>query len=591
MNWSLTRGSLSRLTMNSSNSATISFTYSNNESSSPNESGEDSGRYSYRSNEPHAPLGNKPGLNRNQSIKTSRFGANASVLSLTPPHERWRHVNGVDITDDDIVLGRGIGKSHLGNIKFRGLVRKFKYEYLRAPKAAKPRVAEKVVREWRKNGGRFLATKNGGGGCADIRKRAWYDVGDKKAREKASMSLRERTPETVPMLEAIRREKGAEMAHEDEDQENNGSVRPPLRSTSTFFNSPSFLAHPSNVNHHLLPRNYYTRYDGGVQFTQGQAAHEEPRAPPPYAVARPPPQNIRGPASDYEAVQYPPPSSPYWRDYSGGRSSTTTRRDRDLSPRPAGREHFYERKARSVFEATFRSEVLAEVRKTVAEQNSKIEQQAKLIALLEEKLGKRDCEDKAKAANTNQQEKEDDTGITTGVVKVSTKTPEAPIKKVKEEDTTSDSHRVPSRHIFQNPGLLTPVQENLEGGASFEGTCGQWMLEWFPEATEVNNHSGLSFSNELPLRRPVITASASPCPPPVRPNYAHKATSPLAAAPSWPLTKSPAMEFLAQASSTKRSTSRAEEAVAPLLPILPRQKKQKTSMQDVDEPTTMMTSV
>mmetsp|Transcript_20010 Transcript_20010/g.36740 ORF Transcript_20010/g.36740 Transcript_20010/m.36740 type:complete len:832 (+) Transcript_20010:304-2799(+) len=100
---------------------------------------------------------------------------------------------------NDILCGRGGGtNAHPGNIKFRKLVAAHKLRYLAASKSDKPGVARDVVREWRAMDppGRFLAKmdkKSGGGsGGGEDDAVIWHDVGDKKAREKASQCLRER---------------------------------------------------------------------------------------------------------------------------------------------------------------------------------------------------------------------------------------------------------------------------------------------------------------------------------------------------------------------------------------------------------------
>eukprot|EP00984_Skeletonema_dohrnii_P021333 scaffold10641_cov75-Skeletonema_dohrnii-CCMP3373.AAC.1 len=128
--------------------------------------------------------------------------------------------------ENDILCGRGGGtNAHSGNIKFRKLVAAHKLRYLAASKSDKPNVARDVVKEWRGMNppGRFLAkmdvkmmislnlitveeikeeqlqqqqeVSGGGGGNGKTKKKEkvfWYDVGDKKAREKASQCLRER---------------------------------------------------------------------------------------------------------------------------------------------------------------------------------------------------------------------------------------------------------------------------------------------------------------------------------------------------------------------------------------------------------------
>ncbi|KAL7466959.1 hypothetical protein ACHAXS_008458 [Conticribra weissflogii] len=147
---------------------------------------------------------------------------------------------------NDILCGRGGGtNAHPGNVKFRKLVATHKLRYLAASKSDKPAVARDVVKEWRAMDppGRFLAkmevgedgmpvvgggrdrdnenddeddcktnqndnhgnsnnsnnnnnnnhnNNNNNGGSSGNTTTLWYDVGDKKAREKASQCLRER---------------------------------------------------------------------------------------------------------------------------------------------------------------------------------------------------------------------------------------------------------------------------------------------------------------------------------------------------------------------------------------------------------------
>ena len=109
---------------------------------------------------------------------------------------------------NDILCGRGgATNAHPGNIKFRKLVAAHKLRYLAATKCDKPAVAKDVVREWRAMDppGRFLAKMDSksdevGGGESNNNEKTnnakapeyWHDIGDKKAREKASQCLRER---------------------------------------------------------------------------------------------------------------------------------------------------------------------------------------------------------------------------------------------------------------------------------------------------------------------------------------------------------------------------------------------------------------
>lgn len=75
-----------------------------------------------------------------------------------------------------------------GNVNFRAFIKAFKPKYTAAYRMDKPKVAGEVVGKWRAKTppGRFLVqvqTPNG-----DV----WSDVGDRKARQKTSQSLRER---------------------------------------------------------------------------------------------------------------------------------------------------------------------------------------------------------------------------------------------------------------------------------------------------------------------------------------------------------------------------------------------------------------
>jgi hypothetical protein len=80
------------------------------------------------------------------------------------------------------------------------MVQKHKLRYLVATKVEKPKVAREVVQLWRAQDppGRFLARKDDsrkGPGSVKAEGTVWYDVGDKKAREKASQCLREQAKE------------------------------------------------------------------------------------------------------------------------------------------------------------------------------------------------------------------------------------------------------------------------------------------------------------------------------------------------------------------------------------------------------------
>jgi len=104
---------------------------------------------------------------------------------------------------NDVLCGRGGGtNNHIGNVRFRQLVNGHKLRYLAATKSEKPMVAREVVAIWRNLNppGRFLAQQKTKDGKKNV---TWKEVGDKKAREKASQCLRERTPDVMPFVKQL----------------------------------------------------------------------------------------------------------------------------------------------------------------------------------------------------------------------------------------------------------------------------------------------------------------------------------------------------------------------------------------------------
>jgi hypothetical protein len=101
------------------------------------------------------------------------------------------------VTDYDILCGRGgLTNHHKGNKRFRDIVALHRPDYVRAPKIQKPSVARVIVRAIR-NGdppGRFLRK--------DEKTGKWVDIGDKKAAEKTSQALREKTNEEREKVKA-----------------------------------------------------------------------------------------------------------------------------------------------------------------------------------------------------------------------------------------------------------------------------------------------------------------------------------------------------------------------------------------------------
>jgi len=104
-----------------------------------------------------------------------------------------------DINDNDVLCGRGgITNFHVGNVRFRNLVKSYRPLYLAAPKMKKAGLAREIVDIIRSSypPGRFLQMSTfDHGGC-------WVDIGNDKAREKTSQALREGAPEVKNFFSA-----------------------------------------------------------------------------------------------------------------------------------------------------------------------------------------------------------------------------------------------------------------------------------------------------------------------------------------------------------------------------------------------------
>jgi hypothetical protein len=135
------------------------------------------------------------------------------AAGIKPTPEEWKHI--LKPTAHDVLCGRGGGtNNHPGNVKFRQTINEHKLRYLAASKVEKPKVAREVVDIWRSLDppGRFLARKDDskrGPGSVKAEGNVWYDIGDKKAREKASQCLRERTPDVLPYVREMQRQQDA----------------------------------------------------------------------------------------------------------------------------------------------------------------------------------------------------------------------------------------------------------------------------------------------------------------------------------------------------------------------------------------------
>jgi hypothetical protein len=124
---------------------------------------------------------------------TSTVEATADEVTETPEQREARRKSHPlkDISEPlptDCLFGRGGGTNHHpGNKLYRKMVEDKKETYLKSKRLDKPLVAMEIIKEWRALDppGRFLKQ--------DEVTKLWSDVGDKKAREKTSQALREKS--------------------------------------------------------------------------------------------------------------------------------------------------------------------------------------------------------------------------------------------------------------------------------------------------------------------------------------------------------------------------------------------------------------
>lgn len=109
-----------------------------------------------------------------------------SAISSSNPEWPLTDIN--EPGPNDCLFGRGGGTNHHpGNKKYRKMVEEKKDKYLSSKRLDKPLVAMEIINEWRSMDppGRFLKQNE--------KTKLWSDVGDRKAREKTSQALREKT--------------------------------------------------------------------------------------------------------------------------------------------------------------------------------------------------------------------------------------------------------------------------------------------------------------------------------------------------------------------------------------------------------------
>jgi hypothetical protein len=153
----------------------------------------------------HYPIRTSPEHHRNPvtGVVPNPNAFNSPPFLGAPTHE---------INENDVLCGRGgTTNQHIGNKKFRNLVKQHQESYLKCKKKDKPAISSKIVKMIREMNppGRFLKQEGNAG--------EWFDVGDARATEKVSQALREGAP-------AIR--KALEGSKADDNGHANQSIRP-----------------------------------------------------------------------------------------------------------------------------------------------------------------------------------------------------------------------------------------------------------------------------------------------------------------------------------------------------------------------------
>ncbi|KAG7354188.1 hypothetical protein IV203_003544 [Nitzschia inconspicua] len=144
----------------------------------------------------------QPASKRQSSSSGPNKSSSSSSTSSSLDEEPKEFIT--KLREHDCILGRGgFTNNYVGNANFRKLVNQHKMRYLTCNKIEKPKVARDVVRLWKQLDppGRFL-TKNESSSKKG-ESPVWIECSDKKAQEKASQSLRERTPDVLPYLSKL----------------------------------------------------------------------------------------------------------------------------------------------------------------------------------------------------------------------------------------------------------------------------------------------------------------------------------------------------------------------------------------------------
>jgi len=131
-------------------------------------------------NSSHLPYFNK--MHPMMTANPNHLNTNININHAS--NQQYGAITTSQLRSEDVLSGRGGGTNrHPGNIHFRSIVAEAQPVYAGSRKRDKSDIAKNIVKKIRDNRGRFLKLNDDTG--------LWYDVGDYKAREKASQALRE----------------------------------------------------------------------------------------------------------------------------------------------------------------------------------------------------------------------------------------------------------------------------------------------------------------------------------------------------------------------------------------------------------------
>jgi hypothetical protein len=96
-----------------------------------------------------------------------------------------------ELKPTDVLCGRGMLTSiHPGNVAYKRVIKKHEMEYICSKRSVKPKLAMKLLKQFRRNAIRFVKRERDAND-----KYIWIDIGDERAYQKVSQSLREGAPQ------------------------------------------------------------------------------------------------------------------------------------------------------------------------------------------------------------------------------------------------------------------------------------------------------------------------------------------------------------------------------------------------------------